>query len=117
MKSYLSARRMRSLKVAAAQWRRRVIFLAGGIAVGAAAVVLAQVSDWAQIAFGTALAKSHYASFVITPLGFALSVFPSVTSRIHRAAAFPRPSPRASSATRKHAVGWSHFESRSEKFF
>lgn len=66
---------MRSVKVTAAQWRRRVIFLAGGIAVGAAAVVLAQVSDWAQIAFGTALARSRYASLVITPLGFALSVF------------------------------------------
>ena len=75
MKSYLSARQMRSVKVTAAQWRRRVIFLAGGIAVGAAAVVLAQVSDWAQIAFGTALARSRYASLVITPLGFALSVF------------------------------------------
>jgi H+/Cl- antiporter ClcA len=75
MKAYLSARQIRSVKVTAAQWRRRVIFLAGGIAVGAAAVVLAQVSDWAQIAFGAALAKSRYASFVITPLGFALSVF------------------------------------------
>ena len=75
MKSYLSARQIRSVKVTAAQWRRRVIFLAGGIAVGAAAVVLAQVSDWAQIAFSAALAKSRYASFVITPLGFALSVF------------------------------------------
>ena len=75
MKWYVSARRMRSVKVTAAQWRRRVIFLAGGIAVGAAAVVLAQVSDWAQVAFGYALAKSRYASFVITPLGFALSVY------------------------------------------
>jgi H+/Cl- antiporter ClcA len=75
MKSYLSARQLRSVKVTAAQWRRRVIFLAGGIAVGAAAVVLAQVSDWAQIAFGAALAKSRYAALVITPLGFALSVF------------------------------------------
>ena len=66
---------MRSVKVTAAQWRRRLIFLAGGIAVGAAAVVLAQVSDWAQVAFGYALAKSRYVSFLITPLGFALSVF------------------------------------------
>jgi H+/Cl- antiporter ClcA len=66
---------MRSFKVTAAQWRRRMIFLAGGIAVGAAAVVLARVSDWAQVAFGYALGRSHYASFLITPLGFALSVF------------------------------------------
>jgi H+/Cl- antiporter ClcA len=52
-----------------------MIFLAGGIAVGAAAVALAQVSDWAQLAFADVLAKWRYASFVITPLGFALSVF------------------------------------------
>ena len=52
-----------------------MIFLAGGIAVGAAAVALAQVSDWAQLAFADVLAKWRYASFVVTPLGFALSVF------------------------------------------
>ena len=75
MKSYLSARRIRSVKVTAAQWRRRLIFLAGGVAVGAVAVVLARVSDWAQAAFDLALVKSPYASFLITPLGFALSVF------------------------------------------
>jgi H+/Cl- antiporter ClcA len=75
MKPYLSARRQRSFKVTAAKSRRRVIFLVGGIAVGAAAVALAQVSDWAQIIFADLLAKSRYAALVITPLGLALSVF------------------------------------------
>ena len=42
---------------------------------GAAAVALAQISDWAQLAFADVLAKWRYASFVVTPLGFALSVF------------------------------------------
>ncbi len=74
MKS-LSARRQRSLKVLAARSRRRVIFVAGGIAVGAAAVALAQVSDWAQTIFADILARSRYASLVLTPLGLALSVF------------------------------------------
>jgi H+/Cl- antiporter ClcA len=71
----LSARRQRSLKVLAARSRRRVIFVAGGIAVGAAAVALAQVSDWAQTIFADILARSRYASLVLTPLGLALSVF------------------------------------------
>jgi H+/Cl- antiporter ClcA len=72
---YLSARRRRSLKVSAAKSRRRVIFLAGGIAVGAAAVALAQVADWAQIIFADVLARSRYAALVLTPAGLALSVF------------------------------------------
>src|SRR6201996_4332945 len=75
MKTYLSARRQRTLKVTAAKSRRRVIFVAGGIAVGAAAVALAQVSDWAQIIFADVLARSRYASLVLTPAGVALSVF------------------------------------------
>src|ERR1700761_6497618 len=75
MKTYLSARRQRTLKVTAARSRRRMMFLAGGIAVGAAAVVLAQVSDWAQIIFADILSRSRYASLLLTPLGLALSVF------------------------------------------
>ena len=75
MKSYLSPRQARSVKVVSTRWRRRVIFLVGGIAVGAVAVGLAQVADWAQIVFALLLAKWRYASLFITPLGFALSVF------------------------------------------
>jgi H+/Cl- antiporter ClcA len=75
MRAFLSARQRRSVRVISTRWQRRMIFLAGGIAVGAAAVALAQVSDWAQLAFADVLAKWRYASFVVTPLGFALSVF------------------------------------------
>ena len=57
------------------RWQRRIIFVAGGIAIGAAAVGLAQASDWAQLMFAHVLERWHYASFLITPLGFALSVF------------------------------------------
>jgi H+/Cl- antiporter ClcA len=79
MSRFLSARHLRSLKVTSERWQRRAIFVLGGIAVGAVAVALAILSDWAQLAFAALLAKSRYASLLITPLGFALSVF--LTSR------------------------------------
>ncbi|MGN6116956.1 MAG: chloride channel protein, partial [Nitrobacter sp.] len=72
---HLSERQIRSVKVMSSRWQRRIIFVAGGLAVGGAAVGLAQASDWAQIAFAHVLEKWRYASFLITPLGFALSVF------------------------------------------
>ncbi len=59
----------------AARWQRRAIFLAGGIAVGAAAVVLALLADGAQDLFARLLAVSRYAALLVTPLGFMLSVF------------------------------------------
>ncbi|WP_022724355.1 chloride channel protein [Rhodopseudomonas sp. B29] len=75
MRQLLSPRRRRSIRVTSARWRQRGIFLLGGIAVGAAAVVLAFLADWAQIAFSAALAQSRYISLLITPLGFAVSVW------------------------------------------
>jgi chloride channel protein, CIC family len=75
MKRILSERRLRSVKVTSARWQRRAIFLLGGVAVGAAAVALAVLADWAQLAFAVLVAKWRYASLLVTPLGFALSVF------------------------------------------
>src|SRR6201992_3771757 len=75
MKQFLSDRRLRSAKAMSVRWRRRAIFLMGGIAVGAAAVALATLADRVQLAFTILLAKSRYVSLLITPLGFALSVF------------------------------------------
>lgn len=75
----ISARRRRWLKITSARWQRRAIFLAGGIVVGAAAVALAQLADLAQLAFDWLLSKSRYASLIVTPLGFGLSVY--LTSR------------------------------------
>jgi H+/Cl- antiporter ClcA len=65
----------RLAKVISARWRRRAIFLFGGIVIGAAAVALALSADWAQAAFADLLAKWRYASLIVTPIGFALSVF------------------------------------------
>lgn len=75
MRRLLSERRLRFVKVTSARWQRRMIFLLGGIAVGAVAVALAILADQAQAAFAFVVAKWRYASLLITPLGFALSVF------------------------------------------
>src|SRR5690348_879825 len=74
-KIVISNRRKRWLRITSERWQRRGIFVLGGVAVGAAAVALAFLADYAQAAFNLLLAKSRYASFVVTPLGFALSVF------------------------------------------
>lgn len=69
----------RSIKVVSVRWRRRLTFVIGGIAVGASAVALAKLADWAQVAFADLLSESRYAAVLVTPLGFALSVY--LTSR------------------------------------
>jgi len=82
MKLPLSDRRLRSINVTSARWQRRAIFLMGGVAVGAAAVTLATLADWAQLALGALLTRWRYASLLVTPLGFMLSVF--LTNRFFR---------------------------------
>ncbi|WP_316206540.1 MULTISPECIES: chloride channel protein [unclassified Bradyrhizobium] len=71
----ISRRRKRWLKLTSARWQRRAIFLAGGLVVGAAAVALAKLADQAQLAFNWLLSFSRYAALVVTPAGFALSVY------------------------------------------
>jgi len=73
--AFLSHRYRRLFKVTSARWQRRAIFLLGGLAVGAAAVALAQLADLAQAAFSALVSKFHDASLLVTPAGFALSVF------------------------------------------
>jgi len=75
MKQLWTERHKRSVRVTSARWQRRAIFLLGGVTVGVAAVALAILSDWAQAAFNVVLAQSRYASLVVTPAGFALSIF------------------------------------------
>ncbi|MGJ4996864.1 chloride channel protein [Bradyrhizobium sp. HKCCYLS3077] len=71
----INPRRKRWLKLTSARWQRRVLFVAGGLVVGAAAVALAELADWAQLAFNWLLSQSRYASLIVTPAGFALSVY------------------------------------------
>ncbi|WP_420964638.1 chloride channel protein [Bradyrhizobium sp. B120] len=70
-----SNRQRRLFRIVSARWQRRAIFLLGGIAVGAAAVALAQLADLAQVAFAALVSHVRYASLVLTPIGFALSVY------------------------------------------
>ncbi|MBP1296323.1 chloride channel protein [Bradyrhizobium elkanii] len=73
--TFPSNRQRRLFRLVSARWQRRALFLLGGIAVGAAAVALAQLADLAQIAFGAVVSHFQYASLMLTPAGFALSVF------------------------------------------
>ncbi|PAY04033.1 chloride channel protein [Bradyrhizobium sp. UFLA03-84] len=73
--TFPSNRQRRLFRIVSARWQRRALFLLGGIAVGAAAVALAQLADLAQIAFNAVVSRFHYVSLVLTPAGFALSVF------------------------------------------
>jgi H+/Cl- antiporter ClcA len=73
--NFVSDHRLRSVKVMVVRWRRRAIFLMGGVVVGTAAVALAKLADQAQLAFALLLAHSRYVALVVTPLGFALSAF------------------------------------------
>ncbi|MGH6671171.1 MAG: chloride channel protein [Xanthobacteraceae bacterium] len=76
MRFYFRNGRYRRLARATwARWQRRAIFLLGGIIVGAAAVALTLLSNQAMAAFSGLVAKFPYASFVVTPAGFMLSVF------------------------------------------
>ncbi len=73
--TFLSARHTRHLKALAARWRRRALFLLGGVAVGAVAVMLTLLADRAQLAFHQLLQQWRYASLVVTPAGFGLAVY------------------------------------------
>lgn len=55
--------------------QRRLIFLLGGVIVGAAAVVLAIAADYAQELFGILIHRWRYASLIVTPLGLGLSAW------------------------------------------
>jgi H+/Cl- antiporter ClcA len=65
----------RLFRVQVARWRRRLLFVGGGVVVGASAVALALLADRVQVAFAHVLGWSRYAALVITPAGFALAVF------------------------------------------
>jgi H+/Cl- antiporter ClcA len=72
MASVFNLRQLRRLQVHSRRWRRRGIFMAGGLLVGLAAVLLALGADGAQHLFREFLRIVPYGAFVVTPLGFAL---------------------------------------------
>ncbi|MGF3021195.1 chloride channel protein [Methylobacterium aquaticum] len=54
-------------------WVRRGLFVLGGIAVGAAAVLMAFLADAAQAAFRAIIGVSPLIALVLTPLGFGIA--------------------------------------------
>lgn len=56
-----------------ALWRRRLLFLLGGLCIGLAAVLMAKLADGAQALFKQVLAVSPLIALVVTPLGFGLA--------------------------------------------
>ena len=56
-------------------WRRRILFLAGGVCVGLAAVLMAKAADAAQAAFRQTLHLSPALALLLCPAGFALAAW------------------------------------------
>ena len=56
-------------------WRRRALFLVGGLVVGAVAVAMAKLADEAQQLFHMIVARWSWAPFVLGPGGFALAAW------------------------------------------
>ena len=56
-------------------WRRRLLFLAGGVCVGLAAVGMAQAADAAQAGFRSLLGLSPLLALAVCPAGFALAAW------------------------------------------
>ena len=65
----------RRLRLHSARTQRQLVFIAGGVVTGAAAVALALLADEAQAAFQGLLRQSHYLPLLITPLGFGIAAF------------------------------------------
>lgn len=74
-KTILSRRRRRRFTVISARTLRHTVFLGGGVIVGAAAAALAVAADHAQSYFAILVSQWRYASLLVTPAGFMLSVF------------------------------------------
>jgi len=65
-------------RIALKRWMRRLMFVAGGVVVGLAAITMAYLADHAQAAFGALLSYSRYSALLVTPLGFGLAMLLAV---------------------------------------
>src|SRR6185312_2258520 len=72
MAAFFSSKRFR---LHSARTQRQVVFLLGGVVVGAAAVVLAILADDAQRLFQALIHRWRYASLLVTPFGIGLSAW------------------------------------------
>jgi H+/Cl- antiporter ClcA len=68
-------RRIRRARVLSRHGQIRLLFVAGGLAVGAVAVAFAMLADQMQSGFAAMLAWSRFIALGITPAGFAISAY------------------------------------------
>jgi H+/Cl- antiporter ClcA len=78
-------RQFRYVSLSREVWRRRMVFLAGAVAVGVTAVGFAKCADWAQDAYRSLTGAWPLLPLVMTPLGFAVLAY--ITRRWFPAAA------------------------------
>src|SRR5690349_16298785 len=76
--AFAPSRSLNLLIVHSLRWRRRLVFVGGGLIVGLLAVGLASASDQVQRVFQLYLARWPYLPLLVTPLGFALVVWLAV---------------------------------------
>ncbi len=69
----LTPRRVRRMRLASWRWRRLLLFVLGGIAVGGIAVALAIAADWAGRGFQAMAARHRLLPLLLTPAGFAVA--------------------------------------------
>ena len=74
----MSMHRPLRIMIGGKRWRSRLLFIAGGLAVGLAAVTLAWLADEAQRLFHMLIGVWPYAPLVVTPLGFAIAAYITV---------------------------------------
>jgi len=67
--------RGRLLRTGAERWKRRALFILGGVGVGCCAVVLAKLADLSQQLFSAGLRAQPLLPLVLTPFGFAACTF------------------------------------------
>jgi H+/Cl- antiporter ClcA len=72
---FVRLRRSRHLWVSRRLWRQRLVFWLGGLATGAAAVLLAVAANYVQAWFRLVIGIAPWLALVITPAGLALSVY------------------------------------------
>lgn len=65
----------RRLRLHSARAQRQLLFVLGGVVVGAAAVALALLADEAQAVFRALVLRWRYISLVVTPLGLGLAAY------------------------------------------
>jgi H+/Cl- antiporter ClcA len=67
--------RLRALRIWLPRWRRRCVFLFGGMTVGGLAVAMAFLADRVQTLFAGLHGRYPLAPFLVTPAGFALAAW------------------------------------------